>query len=105
MRLHYILFVTSLLMAPALVSCSDESDASECAPPFPDQCTVCVYGDCCSQVLNCEADPDCLCMTQCLYVDGLELTACFGQCSVDGPPQTLSALFTCEEQSCIEACR
>jgi hypothetical protein len=55
--------------------------------------------------MDCQANPDCDCVVQCVGEMGVEnLAACQKECEVDALPPEAIPLQTCQAQNCAAEC-
>lgn len=84
----------------------ESTGAPSLCPPEPndDDCAVCTKGRCCDELLACQADEMCGCLSMCIAMGGNPME-CGMQCM--GNPmmnQALMALRQCNQMQCEEAC-
>jgi hypothetical protein len=81
-----------------------DGDPNMCPPaPGDDACTLCVKNACCPEVIDCEADADCVCMRDCIDGGGSN-NQCKNMCGVQGSNQNLQAFNGCVNDFCPLDC-
>ncbi len=75
-----------------------------CPPDTDDDaCDTCVKESCCSEVIACQANADCKCMSDCT-AEGGDLYQCGQDCGLDGMNAEFMALGACSLQNCADQC-
>jgi hypothetical protein len=81
-----------------------DGDPDMCPPEQGDDaCTLCVKGSCCAEWLTCEADAECVCMSECIGGGGGN-NQCKNMCDVQGANQNWNALGGCINDLCAADC-
>jgi hypothetical protein len=81
-----------------------DGDPTECPPaPGDDECTLCVKDACCAESMECEADADCVCMSDCINGGGGN-NECKNMCDIQGNNQNFQAFNGCVDDFCQMAC-
>jgi hypothetical protein len=81
-----------------------DGDPDLCPPaPGDDACTLCVKGACCIEVTACDADPDCICMRDCIDEGGSN-NQCKNMCDIQGSNENYQAFNGCVDDFCQAEC-
>jgi hypothetical protein len=81
-----------------------DGDPNQCPPaPGDDECTLCVKGACCTELMTCEADADCVCMRDCIDGGGSN-NQCKNMCDIQGSNQNFQTFNGCADDFCQDAC-
>lgn len=82
-------------------SSSSTGEAPVCeSAPDDSACTVCNNTNCCAQIMNCQAEPPCACMTDCV-TSVADISMCTAKC---GTSKNFSALSQCGLLNCVAEC-
>jgi len=81
----------------------DTGDAICEAAADDDECVTCAKASCCDEVLACEADEKCLCLSDCV-VTPADIVQCNADCAVVGANQPFNLLGGCLTVSCTNEC-
>jgi hypothetical protein len=80
----------------------DSMVPAPCMPrPGDSACTACTKNECCSQLVACESDANCLCFASC-QAQGQSALQCEAMCGQ--PDQSTTQLGQCEAMSCSGSC-
>jgi hypothetical protein len=71
--------------------------------PGDDACTLCVKDACCLELIECDADADCVCMRDCVDEGGSN-NQCKNMCGVQGSNQNFQAYNGCVDDFCQADC-
>jgi hypothetical protein len=76
-----------------------------CEPGNNSPCALCTAENCCDELMACEGDQDCACLTECVG-EGGDPIECFGMCGIDpnGMNQALMDLRACTMSECANEC-
>ena len=80
-----------------------DGDAMCPLEPEDTECDMCVKESCCAELMACEADETCVCITDCVAEGGNELQ-CGLDCGVMGVNQAALNLTTCTSTNCLTPC-
>jgi hypothetical protein len=77
-----------------------------CVPLGNTQCDACTAENCCDEIMACQADQDCTCLSDCVAMN-VEPQMCLQMCNIDPNglmnPQLL-ALRECRNAECMQEC-
>jgi hypothetical protein len=85
----------------------EEAGAEQCPTDDDDNaCQVCAKQNCCAEVIACQDDPDCDCVSDCAAEMGADFVGvCMNICAVDELPPVFDTLAECgQEADCTAAC-
>lgn len=79
----------------------ETTSAETACDPSGDECSVCMLTNCCTEIVACDEDAICLCLTQCVQ-SIRDFTPCSEQCGGFSP--AFAAVSGCAAMSCGDSC-
>jgi hypothetical protein len=95
---------TSTSVGTVSTSTSTTGGHDACVPaPDDDACDACTKASCCEEVAACYANPDCVCLVECVQVIE-DVMMCLQDVCMTAPPREVLPLQACASRNCADIC-